>query len=286
MIRAAVSARIGNALSFAVTDFANEHLLTHLSASETRLSGALSQPKRIALGCVASLTVLGWLAMGLMSAGSPLNWPAVCMPGGAGGLGELAIAAPMWMAMTLAMMLPTAGPMILTYAEIADTAARKREPVVSPLILTAGYVAAWFGFALAAALLQWMLSRAGLLDGGNVGRLIGGTIFLGAGLYQFSAFKQACLSVCQRPFPFFFSNWTTERGGVLRLGLRQGLLCLGCCWAIMLLMFALGAMNVVWMAALGVLMTIEKLTTSARFSEAVGLGFVAVGFGMIVRSVM
>jgi predicted metal-binding membrane protein len=158
--------------------------------------------------------------------------------------------------------------------------------VVSPLILTAGYVAVWFGFALAAALLQWMLSRAGLFDGGNVGRLIGGTIFLGAGLYQFSAFKQACLSVCQRPFPFFFSNWTTERGGVLRLGLRQGLLCLGCCWAIMLLMFALGAMNVVWMAGLGVLMTIEKLTTSARFSEAVGLGFVAVGFGMIVWSVM
>ena len=269
-----------------MTDFANEHLLTHLSASETRLSGALSQPKRIALGCVASLTALGWLAMGLMSAGSPLNWQALCQPFVTGGWSDLALTAPMWMAMTLAMMLPTAGPMILTYAEIADTAARKREPVVSPLILTAGYVAAWFGFALAAALLQWMLSRAGLLDGGNVGRLIGGTIFLGAGLYQFSAFKQACLSVCQRPFPFFFSNWTTERGGVLRLGLRQGLLCLGCCWAIMLLMFALGAMNVVWMAAFGVLMTIEKLTTSARFSEAVGLDFVAVGFGMIVWSVM
>ena len=124
--------------------------------------------------------------------------------------------------MTLAMMLPTAGPMILTYAEIADTAARKREPVVSPLILTAGYVAVWLGFALAAASLQWVLARAGLLDGGSVGRLVGGTIFLGAGLYQFSALKQACLTLCQRPFPFFFSNWTTERSGVLRLGLRQG----------------------------------------------------------------
>jgi predicted metal-binding membrane protein len=271
---------------FGVTDFANQALLTHLSATETRLSGILSQPKRIALGCVAVLTTLGWLALGLMSAGSPLNWQALCLPGAAAGLGELAVAAPMWMAMTLAMMLPTAGPMILTYAEIADTAARKREPVVSPLVLTAGYVAVWLGFALVAAALQFALAGAGLLDSGSVGRLIGGTVFLGAGLYQFSTFKQACLALCQRPFPFFFSNWTTERSGVLRLGLRQGMLCLGCCWAMMLLMFAVGAMNVVWMAALGVLMTIEKLTTTARFSEIVGFAFVAIGFGMVVSSVV
>jgi len=190
------------------------------------------------------------------------------------------------MAMTLAMMLPAAGPMILTYAEIADTAARKREPVVSTLVLTAGYVAVWLGVALVAASLQFTLARAGLLDGGSVGRLIGGTIFLGAGLYQFSAFKQACLTICQRPFPFFFSNWTTETSGVFQLGMRQGLVCLGCCWAMMLVMFAVGAMNVVWMAGLGVLMTIEKLTTTPRFSEIVGFAFVSIGFGMVVSSVV
>jgi predicted metal-binding membrane protein len=270
---------------FPVSDFVEDHLLTHLSATETRLTGALSHPKRVALGCVAALTALGWIAVGLMSTGSPLNWQALCQPNAAGGVIELAVTAPMWMAMTLAMMLPTAGPMILTYAEIADTAARKREPVVSPLILTAGYVAVWLGFALLAASLQFALARAGLLDGGGVSRLVGGAIFLGAGLYQFSALKHGCLTLCQRPFPFFFSNWTTERSGVLRLGLRQGMLCLGCCWAMMLLMFAVGAMNVVWMASLGVLMTIEKLTTTVRFSEALGLVFVAVGFCMVVSSV-
>jgi predicted metal-binding membrane protein len=271
---------------FPVTDFIHDHSLNHLSATEARLSTVLAQPKRIAFGCIAALTALGWLALGLMSAGSPLNWQALCQPSAWGGFGELALTAPMWMAMTLAMMLPTAGPMILTYAEIAETAARKREPVVSPIILTAGYVAVWLGFAFAAASLQWVLARGGLLDGGSVGRMVGGTIFLGAGLYQFSALKQSCLTLCQRPFPFFFSNWTTERGGVLRLGLRQGMLCLGCCWAMMALMFALGAMNVVWMAALGVLMTIEKLSTTARFSEAVGFVFVAVGLCMIVWSVV
>jgi len=269
---------------FAVTDFAHEHSLTHLSASEARLSGALSHPRRIALGCIAVLTAAGWLALGLIE-GSP-NWRALCRTGGVDGWGDLVLIAPMWMAMTLAMMLPTAGPMVLTYAEIADTAARKREPVVSPLILVAGYVAVWLGFALVAASLQFALTQAGLVEGGNVGQLVGGTIFLGAGLYQFSALKQACLKLCQRPFPFFFSNWTTETSGVLRLGLRQGMLCFGCCWATMLVMFAVGAMNVVWMAALGALMTIEKLTTTARFSEAIGLVFVAVGFGMVVWSVV
>lgn len=269
-----------------MTDFIHDHSLNHLSATEARVSAVLAQPKRIALGCIAALTALGWLALGLMSANSPLNWQALCQPSALGGFGELALTAPMWMAMTLAMMLPTAGPMILTYAEIADTAARKRERVVSPMILTAGYVAVWFGFALAAASLQWALARAGVLEGGSVGRFVGGTLFIGAGLYQFSALKQSCLTLCQRPFPFFFSNWTTERTGVFQLGLRQGMLCLGCCWAMMALMFALGTMNVVWMAALGVLMTIEKLSTTARFSEAVGFGFVAVGFSMIVLSVV
>jgi|tagenome__1003787_1003787.scaffolds.fasta_scaffold20615891_1 predicted metal-binding membrane protein len=271
---------------FPVTDFLHDHSLNRLSATEMRLSAALAQPKRIALGCIAALTVFGWLAIGLMSASSPLNWQALCQPSAWGGLGELALTAPMWMAMTLAMMLPTAGPMILTYAEIADTAARKREPVVSPVVLTAGYVAVWLGFALAAAWLQWALARHGLPGGGSAGRLAGGTIFLGAGLYQFSALKQACLKLCQRPFPFFFANWTTERSGVFQLGLRQGMLCLGCCWAMMALMFTLGAMNVVWMAALGVVMTIEKLSTTPRLSKAMGFVFVAAGFGMMVSSVV
>src|SRR5258705_9936961 len=166
---------------FPVPDFIHEHSLNHLSATEAGLSAALAQPKRIALGCIAALPALGWLALGLMSATSPLNWQALCQPSALGGFSELALTAPMWMAMILAMMLPTAGPMILTYAEIADTAARKREPVVSPLVLTTGYVAVWLGFAVAAAALQWMLARAGWLDGGNISRLAGGAIFVAAG---------------------------------------------------------------------------------------------------------
>jgi predicted metal-binding membrane protein len=274
-----------------VTDFAQPDALAHLPAAETRLSGALARPKRIALACIAVLTALGWLSLALMStSGASGLWQALCQPGGAGAFSDLALAAPMWAAMTLAMMLPTAGPMVLTYAEIADTAARKGEPVVSPLVLAAGYVTMWLGFALAASVLQWALARAGLMAGGQVGdqvgRVAGGAIFVAAGLYQFSALKQSCLTQCQRPFPFFFSNWTEERAGVFRLGLRQGLYCLGCCWAAMLVMFAVGTMNVVWMAALGVLMTIEKLSTTPHFSRVVGAAFVAIGLAMAGLSVV
>ncbi len=190
----------------------------------------------------------------------------------------------MWCAMVLAMMLPTAGPMIVTYAEIADTAARKGETIVSPMVLTAGYAAVWLGFALAATALQTMLMHAALL--GPTMRVaspwFAGAIFLAAGGYQFSSLKHACLTRCQRPFPFFFANWTDETTGVFRLGLRQGLYCLGCCWAMMLVMFAVGVMNVAWMAGLGVIMGMEKLSTTPRFSRAVGVALVAIGVAFIV----
>ena len=185
----------------------------------------------------------------------------------------MAIVASMWSGMTLAMMLPSAAPMILTYAGIADTAARKGEHIVSPFVITAGYASVWLGFAAVATLTQIFLTRAALLDAGmeSASSLFSGAILLGAGFYQFSALKHACLTHCQQPFPFFFANWATTPGGVFRLGLKQGLYCLGCCWAMMAVMFAVGVMNVVWMAALGVVMATEKLLRGRRFTHVIGV---------------
>src|SRR5262249_54730631 len=158
-------------------------------------------PRLIALAGIAGLTGLAWLALGL-TAGEPTAqmWQALCRPGPADGWTAALLAAPMWAAMAPAMMLPTAGPMGLTYAEIADTAASKGERVVSPVVLIAGYVAVWLGFACVAAALQGLLMQAGLIDGGNAVPLLAGALAVGAGLYQFSAFKHACLTKCQRPF--------------------------------------------------------------------------------------
>jgi predicted metal-binding membrane protein len=266
-----------------VTDFIHQGALTHLSHAETRLASVLARPRAIAVACVLALTATGWLALGLFASNADL-WDALCRAVVPGEWGGFALVLAMWVAMVLAMMLPTAGPMILTYAEIADTAAHKGEPVVSPFVLAAGYVAVWLGFAAFATVLQIALTRAGLLDSDKAGSVVAGMIFLIAGGYQFSMLKHACLSKCQRPFPFFFANWTEEVRGVFKLGLRQGVYCLGCCWAMMLVMFAVGVMNIVWMAALGILMTIEKITSTPRFSRVVGVASVAVGLTLIASS--
>jgi predicted metal-binding membrane protein len=115
--------------------------------------------------------------------------------------------------------------------------------------------------------------------------LFSAAIFLGAGAYQFTALKHACLTRCQRPFPFFFANWSTAPPAVFRLGARQGLDCLGCCWATMLVMFAVGVMNVLWMAGLGLAMTAEKLSATSRLSRVIGVVFLAIGAVLIARSV-
>jgi predicted metal-binding membrane protein len=270
------------------------HEFSHLPAMTARLAAVLARPKLIAIGCVVVLTALGWLTLAWLvadmgGAGSgisgmlPVPLQALCRPL-FGSQTPGAVVVLMWAAMTLAMMLPTAGPMILTYAEIAETAARKGERIVSPLVLAAGYATVWLGFALAASMLQLLLTRLALLDASmtSASSLFSGAIFLGAGLYQFTPAKHACLTQCQRPFPFFFTHWETRPKGVFRLGLHQGLHCLGCCWALMLVMFAVGAMNVVWMAGLGIVMTVEKIGSGRTFSHVVGAALILAGVAFLI----
>jgi predicted metal-binding membrane protein len=254
---------------------------------------ALARPKLLAIACIGVLAAAGWIYLGVMLAGvsGAGVLEALCRPtfGTSGfGTGQAMIVLSMWCAMALAMMLPTAAPMILTYAELAETAERKGERVASPLVLTAGYIGVWLGAAVALSVLQLILARLALLDPAlaSASPLFSGAVFIGAGVYQFSALKHACVTKCQHPFRFFFANWTPEPRGVLRLGVQQGLYCLGCCWAMMLLMFALGAMNVIWMAVLGAVMAIEKINTTTRFSHALGAAFILIGAAFISSSVI
>jgi predicted metal-binding membrane protein len=228
---------------------------SHLRPVEARLGHASGRP-RLIVGIV-TLAALGWILIALSAA----HVVHIFMPSAQGwGAADLAAAALMWCAMVLAMMLPSAGPMLLIYTEIADTAARKGERIVSPWVLAAGYVSVWLGFALAAAVLQGALTHAALLDPASAcpSTFLSALLFIGAGFYQFSPLKHVCLSHCQRPFPFFFANWTTRWRGIFSLGLRQGLYCLGCCWVLMLLMFAVGVMNIFWMALIGLFAIVEK----------------------------
>ena len=254
----------------------NSFALTHLPSAAARLGWLAARPRAVAVACIVVLTALGWSVLGgaLTQSGGSL-WTALCGPLDA----SMSLIVVLWLAMVLAMMLPTAAPMILTYAEIAEAAARKGERIVSPLMLAAGYCAVWIAAALAAAAGQILFADA-------VPRhwtpALTAAAFVGAGLYQFTALKHACLSRCRQPFLFFFLNWTTTPQGVFRLGARQGLDCLGCCWAMMALMFVGGAMNVVWMAALAIYMTAEKLGSGRWLTQIGGLALIATGIGLFI----
>jgi predicted metal-binding membrane protein len=265
--------------------------LTHLSPAASRLGAVFARPKVLAVACVVLLAGLGWACLALLTAGmsDPQRaFDVLCraMVDSTLRPTTIVLIALMWGAMTLAMMLPSAGPMIFTYAEIADTAAKKGKGIVSPFVLAAGYGVTWLGFAAVATLAQIVLTRLALLDNGltSASGLFSGAIFITAGIYQFSALKHACLHQCQHPFPFFFANWKTTPRGVFRLGVKQGLYCLGCCWAMMLVMFAVGVMNVIWMAGLSIVMTIEKIGTGRRFSHAVGVALIVAGVAFVVTA--
>ena len=183
--------------------------------------------------------------------------------------------------MTLAMMIPSAAPMISTYLDIAEAAAVKRMAIVSPVVLVAGYAAVWVMFALAAALAQWAVLAAGYA-GLFQGRLAG-LVLIAAGAYQFTTLKHACLSRCRMPMPYFLAHWTDRPVGVFRMGVNQGMNCFGCCWALMSLSFVAGLMNLVWMGFLGAVMVLEKsLPQPKALSYGLGLGLIVAGVYMVV----
>ncbi|TPM96743.1 DUF2182 domain-containing protein [Mesorhizobium sp. B2-1-3A] len=178
----------------------------------------------------------------------------------------------MWFLMAIAAMLPSAAPMIRTYCEIADTARIKGEPVVHPLVLVAGYLGVWLAAsvlfsALTLSVHTFAASRE-IYD--PVLGIAGALALLVAGLYQFSGLKKACLKKCRNPFSILFSNWSAKASSVFRLGVVQGIWCFGCCWALMLVMFAVGVMNIFWMALIGVFTLIEKQMTGSLPTRLAG----------------
>ncbi len=166
----------------------------------------------------------------------------------------------MWSTMAIAMMLPSATPMLRTYADIADVARGQGKSVVPVLVLLAGYLTNWLLFSLAAALLQFgLVALSAVPDAVTpLQGAVGGSLLLVAGLYQFSDLKDACLEKCRNPFSTLFGQWSEKPKAVFRLGLEQGLFCLGCCWALMLVMFVVGTMNLAWMAFFALFTVLEK----------------------------
>ena len=178
---------------------------------------------------------------------------------------EFAYVFVMWVVMMVGMMTPSVTPMILVYARVGRQAAECR-PFASVAWFAGGYFLAWIAFSLVATSLQWALERAALLTPMMTGasHIVGGTLLILAGLYQWTPLKDVCLSQCQAPLGFILSHggFPGTATGSLALGFRHGLYCLGCCWALMVLLFALGVMNLIWIAALAILVLLEKVVPS------------------------
>ncbi|WP_318338449.1 DUF2182 domain-containing protein [Defluviimonas sp. D31] len=175
----------------------------------------------------------------------------------------VALMALMWWAMMIAMMLPSALPMILIHARVvARGRARGHAMRAAPGWFAAGYLAVWLGFSVAAALLQLGLVEAGLISGMMLWSesrwLSAGLLVLAAG-YQVSGLKYRCLVECRSPMEFLARHWRDGAWGAFSMGFRHGAFCLGCCWPLMLLLFVGGVMNLFWIAALALLVLVEKL---------------------------
>jgi len=180
---------------------------------------------------------------------------------------EFAFVFAMWVVMMIGMMTPSAAPVILIYARVGRQAVESR-PFSSTGWFAGGYLLAWAAFSVMATLAQSALERAALLTPmmASASNIVGGVLLMLAGLYQWTPLKEVCLSQCQAPLGFILSHGGFQGTATssLKLGLRHGLYCLGCCWALMVLLFALGVMNLFWIAALAILVLLEKVLPSGR----------------------
>lgn len=195
----------------------------------------------------------------------------------------------MWWVMMIAMMAPSAAPTILLYAHVHRQAQARDVFPECPArtgVFAAGYLTVWLAFAVAATALHWALEYAGLVSAmmmGSQSRWLSGVILILAGIYQLTPLKYACLSHCRAPASFLARHWRPHAPGVFRLGAIHGAYCVGCCWLLMALLFVGGVMNLAWIAALAILVLVEKMLRAGQWvGRAVGVALIAWGFATLL----
>ena len=193
----------------------------------------------------------------------------------------------MWWIMMVAMMLPSAAPMILLYAAVNRKARERGAPFVPTGVFALGYLAAWGVFSLLAVALQWGLERTALLSSVMVGTsiVLGGLLLIAAGAWQLTPLKHACLKHCRSPLHFLSHHWRKGRWGAFRMGAEHGAFCLGCCWFLMGLLFYGGVMNLYWIVGLAAFVLLEKTAPAGHWiGSAAGVGLIAWGGLLLLGS--
>ena len=245
----------------------------------------LKNDRLIILAGIAVVSLISWTYMAKMSgiAGSSISIHGAH----AWRINELVSHFIMWGIMMIAMMLPTAGPMILTFSFISNQRKQKEQPYVKTSIFVMSYLIVSVGYSLLMTLLQWWLHNNALLTaiGASSSYLLSGSLLLAAGIFQWSKIKHACLRFCRNPFNFLMASWKEGIPGALHMGIKHGLLCTGCCWALMLLMFVGGVMNLLWMIVITAIILIEKVAPRGDiFAKAAGVAMAATGIYFILST--
>lgn len=247
----------------------------------TILEAALRRDRLVVTAGLLALAGLAWTY--LARSASPMAAHAgMAMPDAAPwSIGQAAGLALMWVVMMIAMMLPSVTPVILLFANV--TRRRRLQGVVAApaSVFVLGYLLAWTGFAIVAALGQSLLHSAGLLSPAMAtgSPLLGGGLLMLAGLYQWLPVKGACLSHCRSPLGFFTAEWREGASGALVMGFRHGSYCVGCCWALMALLFVAGVMNLFWVVAIAGLVLAEKVLPNGRLLGRI-TGALLAGWGL------
>ena len=250
------------------------------------LERLVRRDRAVAATALLLLAALAWASLvrmrSEMGGGSGAAMAGMVMPGmeswSAVELFQLFL---MWATMMVAMMLPSAAPMILLVAGIQRRRRERASPAPSTAIFAAGYLLVWTAFSAVAATVQYGLHRAALLSPAmaSTSPILGGLLLVTAGVYQWLPFKSTCLTHCRSPLHFLQHDWREGSAGALQMGLHHGIYCLGCCWALMALLFVAGVMNLLWVAVIAGFVLLEKV---ARFGPWIGhlAGIMLIGWGV------
>ena len=255
----------------------------------TRVSEWLKPRDRIVLGAgLLGVTALCWLWIVPMARDmyGAMTGPSAWMMTATWDAPYMLLLWAMWSVMMAGMMLPSAFPLLLFYDGLLRRAPTAPRPAPHVAAMAAGYLAVWLFFSVAATLLQRVLSRwlllTPMMEMASPGA--GGILLLMTGAYQWTPLKGACLRACRSPLSFLMQRWRRGLAGAFRMGFGHGVYCLGCCWALMLLLFVGGVMNLWVIAALTVFVLVEKTAPFGSYSSrAAGLVLIGLGIWMFVR---
>lgn len=234
------------------------------AALDRGIEATLRHDRRIVTVSLAIVVALAWLYLWRdAQAMSHMEMPGMSMEGMSRTSGAVALALTfaMWAVMMTGMMLPSAAPAILLYGALVRKNGEHGAVLPAVWVFTSGYLVVWTGFSLAAALLQAVLEQTGLLTPmmASASTNFSAALLIAAGIYQLLPLKDVCLRKCRHPIEFFATRWRAGRAGAFRMGAEHGVYCVGCCWALMLLLFVAGVMSLLWVALLAGFVLAEKL---------------------------